>query len=236
MDRIRRAVEHASNEAHGSLIILLEWTANTEASIHSFRVLCAFQERLAALEAVAKKETRPLPPPWETSRKVPLGYGRLAREEPLEAAKDWTEFRYRCLGDIEEALTFRWRDVLGYEAVFDEMAQAMGEPLIHRAVRELLDGLRDSVLRLTLDTQCLDEEFQLPEEPGEHGGMLRESIDWQVIHGAPKEKHAREWMHPSRQEELEAWERGQAEDDEDVLRLPHDRVRQPIGTSARILG
>ena len=212
MEQITGAVEHASQEAHGSLIILLEWTANTEAGIHWFRVLSAFQERVKALEAVAKKEARPLPLPWDTSRKVPLGYGRLVRAETREAAKDWTEFRMRFLEDIEEGLTCRWRVVLGYEAVFEKLAQGMGEPLIHHAVRELLDGLRESVLRLTRDIQCLDEEFQLPDERGEHGAAMRESIDWEVIRGTSAVKHAREWMHPQQAEELQGWEREQVQE------------------------
>jgi hypothetical protein len=212
MERIRRAVEHASIEAHSTLIILLEWTAHTEAEIHRLRVLTAYQEHVAALEAVAKKEVRPMPPPWETSRKVPMGYGRLVSEEDEGVAQDWDDFRLRCLKSIEESLTFRWKDALGIEAVFDDLAKTMGEAVMHQTARRLLDGVRDSVLRLTREVESFDEDFQLPGEPGEHGAVLRNAIDWDAIRGAPPVKHAREWMYGQQAAELEAWEREQAEE------------------------
>jgi hypothetical protein len=211
MERIRRAVEHASNEAHGLLIILLEWTAMAEADCQWLRVLMAYQGRVEALERVAKREVAPLPQPWDNQRLVPVGWGRLVPAPERRTARDWHEFRVHRLLDVEEAVSLRWRDVLGYEAVFDDLETALGERLIHKATRERLAWFREHVLRLADQVAEWDAEFELPADSGEHGSVLREQIDWEAIRGVPKEKHAREWMPESQRVGLEEWEREQAE-------------------------
>jgi hypothetical protein len=61
-------------------------------------------------------------------RKVPLGRGYVAADEEDGAAADWTDLRRRSSDGIVRSLTLRWRDVLGIEGVFEEIAEALGEP------------------------------------------------------------------------------------------------------------
>jgi hypothetical protein len=80
--------------------------------------------------------------------------------------------------------------------------------MVHEEVKELLNGLREHVLRLH---ELHGDDFELPGEVGEHGGDLRREIDWEAIRGSGMETHAREWMHEKQLAELEEWEEEQAE-------------------------
>ncbi|MEO8538150.1 MAG: hypothetical protein ABI577_00300, partial [bacterium] len=212
MHRICAAVEHASDEARGLLIILLEWMANAELEFHLVRIARAYGAYVESLEAVAKKPVPPLPAPWDTSRAVPIGWGRLIQHEERRTPKDWEQFRRYSLASVEEALALRWWDVLSMESVFDDIEAAIGEPLMHQESAALLDGLRDAIFKLAEEVSIFDEEFSLTGASGDHIDTLRLAVDWDAIRGTPKEKHAREWMHEKQRQELETWEREQSEE------------------------
>jgi hypothetical protein len=112
---------------------------------------------------------------------------------------------------IERSLRLRWRDVVALEATLADVSAAMGEPLVHPETTRLLDALRDAVLRLHGDVAEMGIEVVLPTDSEGQLEWVRESIDWDVLRPAPKEKHAREWMHETERKELEAFEREQAE-------------------------
>ena len=122
-------------------------------------------DRVEALEKVAKREVAPLPQPWDNERLVPVGWGRLVTDPERRTARDWNEFRVHRLLDVEESLSLRWRDLLGYEAVFDDLETALGEPLIHREARERLAWLREQVLRLAEQVDQLPGEMRRAERP-----------------------------------------------------------------------
>lgn len=211
MDRIVRAVEHANGEANGALILWLEWLANTESDLHWHRALSLFHRRQVQLEQVARKPVAPLPLPWDHERLVPLGWGRLVHDEEPGAAPDWAEFVRRSGDALRVALSLRWRDVRATEAAFARLTSIMGEELIHAETKRLLEGLREHTLRLRDEMVAFGEACDLPSEFGDHIAYVQESIDWPAVQVVPPEKHAREWMAESQRQELEAWERQQAE-------------------------
>jgi hypothetical protein len=210
MDRICEAVEEGNGRIHQGLIMLLEWTANMESDLEWLKVLTLYQEHAASLEQVAKKPVEALPPPWKSERQVPLGWGVLTNlDDPTP--KDWAEFRELTRLGIQRNLRRRWQEVLSYDRTFAELAEALGEELVHFEVRERLEWLRESILRLHSKLEALGVPFELPEPEEAQLTTSRGHFDWAALRAVPKEKHAREWMHPKQQEELESWEREQAE-------------------------
>jgi hypothetical protein len=211
MDRFILAVEQGNREAHGLLIILLEWAANIETELHFHRALRLHRERMRSLEAVAKKAVSPLPPPWPMNRQVPIGWGRLVGEDGRDVAGSWDEFEENARQDLMRSISFRWNDLLAFDEVFGELKGLLGEDMMHFEVRQFLTGFREAIVRMRSDLESNGEPFELAGPREGQGDLIRDAFDWEAIRPAPKDKHAREWMHPQQAEELEAWEHEQAE-------------------------
>ena len=210
MDRFVLAVEQGNREAHGLLVILLEWAANIETELHFYRALRLHRERMRSLEAVAKKPVPPLQPPWDMDRKVPIGWGRLVVEGGRHVAGSWDEFEEKARRDLIRSISFRWNDLKAFDEVFGELASALGEEMMHFEVRQFLNGYREAVTRMRSELEADGDSFDLLGPREGQGDLIREAFDWEAIRPAPKDKHAREWMHAQQQEELETWEREQA--------------------------
>jgi hypothetical protein len=211
MDRFVLAVEQGNREAHGLLVILLEWAANIETDLHFYRALRLHRERIRSLEAVAKKAVPPLPPPWNMDRKVPIGWGRLVGEDGSDEAGSWDEVEEKLRRDLIRSISFRWNDLLVLDEVFEELERALGEEMMYFEVRQFLDGYRQALVRMRSALESDGEAFELAGPHEGQANLIREAFDWSVIRPAPEDKHPREWMHPQQAEELQSWERVQAD-------------------------
>lgn len=211
MESFIRAFERGTGETHGQLVILLEWTATLEGAVSSLRISQLYDARMKALEAVAKRAVDPLPPPWKDERRVPIGWGVLKPEQETDyVPATWDEFWDREVFGIQRNLVRRWQEARAFELVYEEVAVAVGESLVHADVQQRLTWLRESVLMLNREMEELGHPFELPEPDAEQVEANREHWDWTVLR-PPTDKHAREWLAGQVLEDTLAFEREQAD-------------------------
>ena len=213
-EAIKNAVAKGITEVWQRVIFEIEWLNNDDISLGWLECIAAFLAREKALKKLAGAQAKSIPamPPPARGflRDVPLLWGVLV-DPPEHGPATWEEAVTFLTGEVRHGVEIRWRNLRAYEDGFAMASAALGVTIAHPDLTKAMEAIRTKVLDLHAALQRF-ERFELP-EPGEREReMVRGFWDLEVLRekgdGRSSERSS---MWQSQREELEAWEREQAE-------------------------
>jgi hypothetical protein len=230
-DRITQAVEGASETFHGICAAWVEWLTNADQEMAWLECLAAFLAREKALLKVLKtrglrvtegnarsrpaaaRDTVPIPsmppPARGFKRELPQLWGKPTQDDP-PVPPNWQAAARTLADELKACVLVRWREAAAMEQVLDEMAEALGEPLVHHAVREALVACERKVLDLYEASQRFTGRYSLPEPTEEEIGKFRGWANVEALRAiggqAEPKRGRRDWLGREEREELERLE------------------------------
>ena len=194
--RIADAVREANTHFYQALSYCVEWLYQEEIQLGWLRCLDAMLERDATLrealrlagwkvveaetpsvDARAKRAVlRPLPTPGQgLTRTLPIFWGARAYPDDETEPVDVGSLRDALATGLRRSVELRWRDCVAHRTVLAEMAEAMGQPVTHIKLEDVLSLVEAKVLELYEGLARRGERFPLPTDGGRQLEILH---DW----------------------------------------------------------
>ena len=106
----------------------------------------------------------------------------------------------------------RWREEESRRAVFEELAEVIGEDVEYVETKAAAERLRAMLLHLHREAQAVAGPFELPEATDADNELAASRVPWEDIREKPAEAYEhRRWMREPEHAELEAAEAEWAE-------------------------
>lgn len=174
-ERTLQVVEESNQHVVEALAFWFEWLTQLDIQVGLAEAVVTL---LPLTETGAKRPKRPpllRPPGHGYVRDMPLAWGVKADVEE-SVPTTWAEAREQLLVECRQGVTVRWQEVTAMETALRELADELGEQVVHHNVRDGLEHCQRKILQLHSTLSELGECFALADPAGPHLERAREYV------------------------------------------------------------